>query len=81
MIKVLFFAQIREIIGESSLELQAQGQSISELLRNLSQRNSRFALALQDKKVLCSVNKVLVDELYIIQDGDEVAFFPPVTGG
>lgn len=81
MINVLFFAQIREIIGVSSLELNDDFSTINELLESLSLRGDKWSLALKERTVLCAVNKVLVDYQHVIKAGDEIAFFPPVTGG
>lgn len=41
----------------------------------------RWALALEDGKLLAAVNQTLVSFDHPLTDGDEVAFFPPVTGG
>lgn len=85
MIKVLFFAQVRELIGTGSLELPAESVAefadIEGLRQALSQRGDRWALALESGKLLAAVNQTLVESSHKIQDGDEVAFFPPVTGG
>ncbi|OCG23856.1 molybdopterin synthase sulfur carrier subunit [Gilliamella sp. wkB108] len=81
MNKIIFFAQIRELIGVESIMFDAKTLSVSHLLDQLSQRGDKWLLALKEATVLCAVNQVLVDSQYIIQIGDEIAFFPPVTGG
>lgn len=81
MNKIIFFAQIRELIGVESIMFDAKQLSVSHLLDQLSQRGDKWLLALKEATVLCAVNQVLVDSQYIIQVGDEIAFFPPVTGG
>lgn len=81
MNKIIFFAQIRELIGVESIMFDAKTLSVSHLLDKLSQRGDKWLLALKEATVLCAVNQVLVDSQYIIQIGDEIAFFPPVTGG
>lgn len=81
MNKIIFFAQIRELIEVDSIILDANQVSILELLEQLSKRGDRWALAFKERVILCAVNQVLVDSDYIIQAGDEIAFFPPVTGG
>lgn len=81
MNKIIFFAQIRELIGVESIMFDAKTLSVSHLLDQLSQRGDKWLLALKEATVLCAVNQVLVDSQYIIQVGDEIAFFPPVTGG
>lgn len=81
MNRIIFFAQIRELIGVESIMFDAKQLSVSHLLDQLSQRGDKWLLALKEATVLCAVNQVLVDSQYIIQVGDEIAFFPPVTGG
>ena len=81
MNKIIFFAQIRELVEIDSIILDANQVSILELLEQLSKRGDRWALAFKERVILCAVNQVLVDYDYIIQVGDEIAFFPPVTGG
>ena len=81
MNKIIFFAQIRELVEIDSIILDADQVSILELLEQLSKRGDRWALAFKERVILCAVNQVLVDSDYIIQAGDEIAFFPPVTGG
>lgn len=81
MLKVLFFAQIREIIGLSVTDVDYRPQTVSELLQQLAQRGDKWQLALTESTVLCAVNKKLVENSYVLQPDDEVAFFPPVTGG
>ena len=81
MNKIIFFAQIRELVEIDSIILDANQVSILELLEQLSKRGDKWALAFKERVILCAVNQVLVDSNYIIQAGDEIAFFPPVTGG
>ena len=81
MNKIIFFAQIRELVGVERLELTVEQMPISQLLEQLSLRGDKWSLALKEKTVLCAVNHTLVNYDYIIQEDDEIAFFPPVTGG
>ena len=81
MNKIIFFAQIRELVEIDSIILDANQVSILELLEQLSKRGDKWALVFKERVILCAVNQVLVDSDYIIQAGDEIAFFPPVTGG
>ncbi len=81
MIEILFFAQVRELIGVSSLQLPAEFSSVEVLRQALCARGERWALALESGKLLVAVNQTLVDTAYPVKAGDEVAFFPPVTGG
>ncbi len=81
MINVLFFAQVRELVGTSHLTVEATYPDVETLRESLTARGDRWALALASGKLLASVNQTLVSLQHPLQDGDEVAFFPPVTGG
>ncbi|EMT6575600.1 MULTISPECIES: molybdopterin synthase sulfur carrier subunit [Providencia] len=81
MITVLFFAQVRELVGTERLELTGTYQKVEDLRQALSQKGDRWALALEDGKLLAAVNQSFVSLDHPLSEGDEVAFFPPVTGG
>ncbi|MGR3808418.1 molybdopterin synthase subunit MoaD [Pasteurella testudinis DSM 23072] len=81
MIKVLFFAQVRELIDTDELQLAAEFATAEELRQHLAGKGDKWALALQSGKLLVAINQTLMPLDSPIQDGDEVAFFPPVTGG
>ncbi|MGY3942603.1 molybdopterin synthase sulfur carrier subunit [Aeromonas tecta] len=81
MIKVLFFAQVRELVGCDELSLPCDYACAEDLRRALSERGDKWALALEAGKLLVAVNQTLVPLTAALADGDEVAFFPPVTGG
>lgn len=81
MITVLFFAQVRELINTDELSLACEYATAEDLRSTLSERGDRWALALESGKLLCAVNQLFVPLSHPLQDGDEVAFFPPVTGG
>lgn len=81
MINVLFFAQVRELIGIGTLSVPAEYPTVEELRKSLCERGERWALALESGKLLTAVNQSLVPAEHPLQAGDEVAFFPPVTGG
>ena len=83
VIRVLFFARLREQLGESRLDLSADeaGASVGELLDVLRARNPGWSEALGAPNLLCAVNQQQAAHSDPVSDGDEVAFFPPVTGG
>lgn len=81
MIKVLFFAQVRELVACDALEVDAAFQNVEQLRAALAAKSDRWALALASGKLLAAVNQTLVAFDHPLRDGDEVAFFPPVTGG
>ncbi len=74
MIKVLFFAQVRELVNTDSLTLDGSFENVAALRAHLAAQGDRWAL-------LAAVNQTLVELTHPLADGDEVAFFPPVTGG
>ncbi|KGQ57341.1 Sulfur carrier protein moaD [Gallibacterium anatis] len=81
MIKVVFFAQTRELIGKSAIEVEAKYADAEALRQALSEKGERWALALNSGRILVAVNQSIVPLSTPLQAGDEVAFFPPVTGG
>lgn len=81
MIKVLFFAQTRELVGCDSLELANQFATVDDLRVYLSEQPGKWSLAMEAGKLLAAVNQSIVPMTQGLCDGDEIAFFPPVTGG
>jgi molybdopterin synthase sulfur carrier subunit len=81
MIKVLFFAQTRELVGVDSLEVNSTFETVEALRAHLAVQEGKWDLALEKGKLLAAVNQSIVPLEHPIVDGDEVAFFPPVTGG
>ena len=81
MINVLFFAQVRELVGTDSLALASEFSTVEAVRQHLVAQEGRWALALGEGKLLAAVNQTLVGFDHPGADGDEVAFFPPVTGG
>ena len=81
MIKVLFFAQIRELVGCNELSVAAGFSDVEALRRELVGKGDKWALALDSNKLLVAVNQEICALTTAIKSGDEVAFFPPVTGG
>ncbi|HAF01976.1 MAG TPA: molybdopterin converting factor subunit 1 [Methylophilaceae bacterium] len=83
-IKVLYFARIKEAVNYSSeeVDLPESVTNITTLKQWLSLRGETWnRLFNGDQVVRAAINHTLVDNLASIQTGDEVAFFPPVTGG
>lgn len=80
MIRVLFFASLRDVAGTSQVELQPQGQqSAEEVFARLLKRFP--ALAAYKPSLLVAVNEEYAQWQQPVADGDEIAFFPPVSGG
>lgn len=81
MINVLFFAQTRELVGQDRLAVDANFATADELRQHLASQGGKWELALQSGKLLVAINQTISPLSAEIKDGDEVAFFPPVTGG
>ncbi len=80
-INILFFATLKDITGEKrfSLELPANSSTLATVRDNLIQR---FPDAEANLKVaLASINEEYAFAEDTVSDGDEIAFFPPVSGG
>lgn len=83
-IRLLYFASVREQIGTASEELELpQGVgTVAALRTHLGQRGPAWQSAFAEGKLLrTAVNQALAGPAATIAAGDEVAFFPPVTGG
>ncbi len=80
-IKVLYFAGLKEALGTSAetLELAAGVATVGQL-RDWLVAEGRAALA-SAKNLRCAVNQEMAGLTAPVKDGDEIAFFPPVTGG
>lgn len=82
--KLLYFAWIRAKIGmaEENVALPPEIRKVSDLLDWLEGRGANFAAALKERRaVKVAVNQEYVDGDHLLSPGDEVALFPPVTGG
>jgi molybdopterin synthase sulfur carrier subunit len=83
-VKILFFAGLREQLGTSGEEIELPGgvATVGALRAHLLQRGNSWKEALAEKKLIrTAVNQDMVDAGAKLKAGDEVAFFPPVTGG
>lgn len=80
-INLRLFALLREQTGIDRESLQTPAQSVSALRAELVTRGGAWASLQESARIKAAVNQTLVGEDHAIVDGDEVAFFPPVTGG
>lgn len=82
MIRVLFLAQLREQLGIAEVQIAAESVvSIATLKQYLVAGNPHWEEYLSNSKLLVAVNHQYAKTDMAIKSGDEVAFFPPVTGG
>jgi len=84
IMQLVYFAWIRERIGKSEESMQLPGdvKTVSDLIDHLCSINEIYKAALGNKDLV----RVAIDQTHVnmdhpVTDADEVAFFPPVTGG
>lgn len=84
IVTILYFARLRQSLGLAieRVELPSRAASVGALRDKLRARGGAWTeeLAL-DRAVCIAVNQELAESGTSLRDGDEVAFFPPVTGG
>ena len=84
MIQVRYFARYREMLDceQEQMELSDNIQTVADLMSVLSQRGNRWPEVFDgEQRILAAINQDMVQPDAVISNGDEVAFFPPVTGG
>jgi molybdopterin synthase sulfur carrier subunit len=84
MLKVLFFARVKEQLDCAALQLEwrdtvADLDALQEQL--CVEHGALWREVLGQENMIRAVNQAVVDGNCALGDGDEVAFFPPVTGG
>jgi molybdopterin synthase sulfur carrier subunit len=83
-IELRFFASLREALGisQESITTPVEVKTIADLRSHLAQRSEVWAKVLgNDQVIRCAFNHHMVDSNTLLEEGAEVAFFPPVTGG
>lgn len=81
-IRLRFFASLREKLGEGETLALPEASTVATAREALLARGGVHADALaRDKAVRCALNQKMCAESVSLADGDELAFFPPVTGG
>ena len=84
MITLLYFARLREALGTGceQFALPPAVRTLSALRAHLAQRGGAWGKEMAEGRNLrAAVNQTVATADAPIADGDEVAFFPPVTGG
>jgi sulfur-carrier protein len=83
-LRILYFAWLRERVGHSEEELSLpQGiATLGDLIVWLRARNSGYEAAFAEPRLVrAAINQEFAGPESSIEDGDEIAFFPPITGG
>ncbi len=81
-IQLVYFASVREAIGQPREQWDTECADLDALRLELQNRGEPWRTALgPDRPLRCAVNQSMVQGNVSLGSGDEVAFFPPVTGG
>lgn len=83
-VTILYFAWLRERIGTAreELTLPPQVETVANLVDFLAARGRGYAAAFANRRAIrCAINQEFTPAAASVHPGDEVAFFPPVTGG
>jgi molybdopterin synthase sulfur carrier subunit len=84
MAKILYFASLAETLGTAAeqIELPADCDTVDDLVATLRMRGEPFASAFDGStRILVAINQEMSEPSAEIGPADEIAFFPPVTGG
>ena len=82
MIRILYFASLRERLGSADETLREHPGTLADLRVQLAARGGVWGEVFADgQRVLAAVNQEMASDGQALQAGDEVGFFPPVTGG
>ncbi len=84
MVNVKFFAMLKGIAGVDVTEYDITGSvtmTVGELKKRIVADIPSLTEALQSRSILVSLNQEVADDKAVIEDGDEVAFLPPYSGG
>jgi molybdopterin synthase sulfur carrier subunit len=76
---ILFFASLKENLNTASETVTIDTEATVASIKN--QLIEKHGEKYFPKNILCAVNHEMADDTTIVTEGDEVAFFPPVTGG
>jgi len=84
MADILYFASLAETIGSKAeqIELPSDCKTVADLVALLCARGEPFAGAFDGStRILVAINQEMSEPNAAVSGGDEIAFFPPVTGG
>ncbi len=81
-LEVLYFAWLRERVGEPRERIETNAETAADLVKELIAKDERYALAFADTSSLrVAIDQELTDFDAPLAGAREVAFFPPMTGG
>jgi molybdopterin synthase sulfur carrier subunit len=82
-VTVKYFALLREAAGRDAepVELENEAPVLGDLLDTLEGRGGSLGRLVRERPVLCAVNMNYAGREAVLGEGDEVAIFPPVSGG
>ncbi|AXS84192.1 MULTISPECIES: MoaD/ThiS family protein [Marinobacter] len=81
-ITVRFFARLREELDTEQLVIEARpGLTAGDVLADLASQGGPWGQLQGDQPVMIAVNQAMAKPGSAVEAGDELAFFPPVTGG
>jgi molybdopterin synthase sulfur carrier subunit len=83
MLSIKYFASLREQLGcgGEQVELPVGVSNVGELRAHLAKRGGEWVRLTTTRNLRCACNQDMASDPTPVKDGDEVAFFPPVTGG
>ena len=84
MLHIVFFARVKEQLRCATLELAwDEGLATVDALQELlcTRGNGSWREVLSEDNIIRALNQTVVSGDAVLHDGDEIAFFPPVTGG
>lgn len=84
MIRLIYFARLRDVLGSEreSVEIPTEARTVGDIRSWLGTRGDLWRREVAENPALCiALNHDYADDDAAIRDGDEIAFFPPVTGG
>lgn len=83
MLTIQYFASVREALGTATeqIELPDNAGTVMALMQHLATRGEAWQILLDGSQVLVAVNQTVADRTTLLQGSEEIAFFPPMTGG
>ena len=81
-LRILYFASLREAVGCAREDLPADNLgTVGDVVAALAARGGAWQALAQNRNLRSAVNQAMATATTPVADGDELAFFPPVTGG